>query len=356
MKNSKRKIISFALAIVLCLSLGVNAFAAEPGAMVTQSTDKLEVRVNGHLTQFPDAQPYIDENSRTLIPLRFVTEALGADVSWNQSAKIASVEKNGIRCDITIGSKAMAVTKDGKVDTVMMDTQAVLKDSRTFVPIRYVAEALGAYVDYSNYYRTVGIWQSVFTPEQIEYLQSLPIDYKMHLADSTQSFVPEYSGGAVEGRTQNGFESFATAREYVYRHLNTDAVNFNIGQYKASTEGDAGKMMDYFLEEAKLYMETTDRNVNPYGLNVGGGNAVFYTDPALVYQPNINLPNEFAVRGIIVFVDEGANETYYLLRDVRIGRDEKQAGAVAAYYSEFAGSGLFTAKDVPFSTDNLSAN
>ena len=140
MENGKRKVISFALAIVLCFSLGVNAFAAEPGTMATQSTDKLEVRVNGHLTQFPDAQPYIDENSRTLIPLRFVTEALGADVSWNQLAKIASVEKDGIRCDITIGSKAMAVTEDGKVD--LQDAVAILQN--VALPAKYPLTEKGA--------------------------------------------------------------------------------------------------------------------------------------------------------------------------------------------------------------------
>ncbi len=352
MENNKHKVIAFALAVAICLSFGANAFAAEPGAMVTQSTDKLEVRVNGHLTQFPDAQPYIDENSRTLIPLRFVTEALGADVSWNQSAKIASVEKSGIRCDITIGSKAMAVTKDGNVDTVMMDTQAVLKDSRTFVPIRYVAEALGAYVDYSNYYKTVGIWQSIFTPEQIEYLQNLPIDYRMHTTDSSDHFIPEYSGEAINGRTENGFESFATAREYVYRNVNTAPVNLKWGGWVPSTEEDSGVLIDKFLQEIPHFLEEDPM----YGGAIPGEYG-WYTSPALVFQPHTS-SNFVIVRGIFSgYTSDG--QLLFFVEDIRCGRDQNRGSAHCTYsLVDILGTKdyYFTVEDAPFDVSNLSAN
>ncbi len=346
MKNSKYKIIAFALAIAICLSFGANAFAAEPGTMVTQSTDKLEVRVNGHLTQFPDAQPYIDENSRTLIPLRFVTEALGAEVSWNQSAKIASVEKNGIRCDITIGEADMLVTENGNTSTVTMDTQAVLKNSRTFVPIRYVAEALGAYVDYSNYYRTVGIWQSVFTPEQIEYLQSLPINYKMHYTDSYKTFIDEFSGPYTSYRTEDGFESFATAREYVYRNIDTSPVNMQWTGWVPSTEDDSGVLLDKFVTEATLlYMRDEEGKGTSEDVNL-------YFDSALVYQPNIQ-SDAFVLRGIAV-----TPGPYYYVIDVRCGRNANSGGAHCDYYStDFSDKGLqyFDVTSVPFKANNLPA-
>ena len=56
-----------------------------------------------------------------------------------------------------------------------MDTAAVLKDSRTYVPFRFVAEALGAHVDYSDTYRTVGIYSDVATSEQVTGSLTLPI-------------------------------------------------------------------------------------------------------------------------------------------------------------------------------------
>jgi hypothetical protein len=63
------------LIITLCLIIlcTVTAFASE----VSSAPD---VRVNGKLVSFPDEQPFI-QDGRTYIPVRFVAEALGADVS-----------------------------------------------------------------------------------------------------------------------------------------------------------------------------------------------------------------------------------------------------------------------------------
>ena len=137
----KRKITSI-LAVVLILAtvLATSAMAASPEPAVT-------VRVNGMTVDFPDGQPYVDANSRTMIPVRFVSEELGAKVSWDRNAQTAVIEKNGIRLDIPIGSSLLKVTESGKARSVTMDTEAVLKEGRTYVPIRFVAEALGAVVD-----------------------------------------------------------------------------------------------------------------------------------------------------------------------------------------------------------------
>ena len=63
-----------ALCIVMMLGLllTMGAFAAEVSTAP-------EVRVNGTLVSFPDAGPFIDENNRTMIPVRFVAENLGGN-------------------------------------------------------------------------------------------------------------------------------------------------------------------------------------------------------------------------------------------------------------------------------------
>jgi len=45
--------------------------------------------------KFPDAEPFIDENSRTQVPIRFVGEALGANVSWDGNTKKVTITLNG---------------------------------------------------------------------------------------------------------------------------------------------------------------------------------------------------------------------------------------------------------------------
>lgn len=162
-----KKIIGTVLAFFVVISLAAPCFAAE----ATEASG-VDVRVNGSIIAFPDAQPYIDENDRTLIPVRFVAEELGADVSWNNDEQIAIIEQDGIRIEVPIGNKAITVTENGQARTVQMDTKAVLSEDRTYVPIRFVAESLGAWVGYSDLFNTVQIYRDVLTPEEITRLHS----------------------------------------------------------------------------------------------------------------------------------------------------------------------------------------
>lgn len=164
------------ISLLLAVAMLVSAFCLT-GAAAAETPDGigssvLTVKYNGEAVVFPDAQPFIDENNRTLIPVRFVAETMGADVRWDQETQTAVIEQNGITIMVLIGSDTITVTKDGSTYTVKMDTQAVLAEDRTYVPIRYVAEALGAWVSYSDLFTTVQIYRDVLTPEEITRLHS----------------------------------------------------------------------------------------------------------------------------------------------------------------------------------------
>jgi hypothetical protein len=138
--------------------------------------------------EFPDAQPYVDKNDRTLIPVRFVTESMGAEVSWNNYTNTATITKDDTTVKISIGSKTLYVVKGLNTSTVTMDTAAVLSEDRTYVPIRFVAEALGAYVDYSDLYNAVEIVMSEdLSAEEIARLRSYDMVQTWTLTDNTAS-------------------------------------------------------------------------------------------------------------------------------------------------------------------------
>jgi hypothetical protein len=113
----------------------------------------LRVVVNGDKVNFPDAQPFIDENGRTQVPVRFVSEALGANVEWDGTTKKVSVNLNSRKVILTIGKKEYVVNNQ----SYQMDTVALLMESRTFVPLRFVSEALGATVIWEQNTRSVYI-------------------------------------------------------------------------------------------------------------------------------------------------------------------------------------------------------
>ncbi len=107
--------------------------------------DVIYIRANGILIDFDDdAQPFIDSSNRTLVPVRAVSEMLDAKVDWDSENQTVTIEQNGKIIKIIIGSDTMTV--DGKA--VQMDTQAVISEERTYIPIRFAAEALGLTVQW----------------------------------------------------------------------------------------------------------------------------------------------------------------------------------------------------------------
>ncbi|GEM_PF-7007869 len=121
--------------------------APEQGATIDViSGDGLFVKVNDNAVSFPDAEPYIDENGRTQIPIRAVAEALGCKVDWDDASQTAIITKDNTVIMIVIGSSDMQVGSE----TVQMDTAAEIKDERTYIPVRFVGEALGMTVNWIN--------------------------------------------------------------------------------------------------------------------------------------------------------------------------------------------------------------
>ncbi|MBE7018841.1 MAG: hypothetical protein E7413_03055 [Ruminococcaceae bacterium] len=89
--------------------------------------------------------------SRTLVPLRSIFEAMGADVEWDQSTSTAIAKRDGVEIKIQIGANEMY--KDGK--SIPVDVPARLLNDRTMVPVRVIAESFGANVEWNQNGRTV---------------------------------------------------------------------------------------------------------------------------------------------------------------------------------------------------------
>ena len=138
---------------LVCVILIIGIAAAMIMPVSAANEIPLKVLVNGKKLDFPDAKPFIDENSRTQVPARFIGEELGATVTWDQDTKTATFVRGNDKLEIYIGKKEYKL--NGQVK--QMDTEALLLENRTFVPARYVAEAFGATVEWSGATRTVRI-------------------------------------------------------------------------------------------------------------------------------------------------------------------------------------------------------
>lgn len=99
-----------------------------------------------------DTRPIMQDN-RVYIPFRAVFEALGADVSYNASAKTVTAKRDSTTVSFTVGEAQYS--KNGV--TQQMDANVFVQDGRTFVPVRFAAQALGATVEWDSENRTVVI-------------------------------------------------------------------------------------------------------------------------------------------------------------------------------------------------------
>ena len=98
---------------------------------------------------------YIDGADRTMVPLRAIGEALGAELGWDGVRRVVTLTKGGVTVRLTIGSNVAEVNGAA----VTMDTIAVIRNDRTMVPLRYVGEFLGAEVGWDDASRAVTVRQ-----------------------------------------------------------------------------------------------------------------------------------------------------------------------------------------------------
>lgn len=98
-----------------------------------------------------DTAPYLvtDENGGgyTMVPVRFIAEALGADVSWDGTARKVGIDLDGRHFELTIGQLVPGTP-----------VAATIRDSRTFVPLRYVMESFGARVEWTQREQRIDIY------------------------------------------------------------------------------------------------------------------------------------------------------------------------------------------------------
>ena len=86
-----------------------------------------------------DAAPYVDSNWRTMVPIRALAEAFDATVTYDNDDRTVTIEYNDKTIVMTIDESTYTVNGE----ELTMDTAAVIQGDRTYVPVRFAAEAMG---------------------------------------------------------------------------------------------------------------------------------------------------------------------------------------------------------------------
>ncbi|QXM06746.1 copper amine oxidase N-terminal domain-containing protein [Crassaminicella indica] len=125
------------------------------GVEVKMQVGNSEIQVGDNVVTV-DVAPYIDANGRTMLPLRALLNALGVEdqnIMWNQADTSVTVFKGDRVIKVKVGEAKYTVNGV----EVPMDTVAVNKDGRVMLPVRAMANAVGAQVEWDGATRTVTI-------------------------------------------------------------------------------------------------------------------------------------------------------------------------------------------------------
>ena len=171
--------------ILLCLMVLFN--------IIAYATPTITVSIEGQNVAFTEAKPFVDENGRTLVPLRKISEELGFDVKWDAATKkialVADVKQNpgkewfdynytfvgelfqnfkNHKADVEtfsqiyyVGEKTVGIEYSGKgkseIITGEIDTCPVVKNGYTYIPARSLVEMIGYEVGWDGTTKHISI-------------------------------------------------------------------------------------------------------------------------------------------------------------------------------------------------------
>ena len=140
--------------------------ATIPKVDAATNKPQIEVLLDARKMAFPDAKPFQDDSNAVMVPIRFVSEKLGAKVGWSKAGgkQVVTLKTDKHSVAMTVGSATAVV--DGESKTY--DSKIILKQSRTFVPLRLVSEGLGQTVNWDQ----IGKWVWIGSQE-VPTLESL---------------------------------------------------------------------------------------------------------------------------------------------------------------------------------------
>jgi len=112
--------------------------------------------VNGKLVIL-DSVPIV-RNDRTLLPIRFVAEALGAQVGWDEAQQKVTIQDSKTKIEMWINKPTAIVNgKTVYIDPANYKVVPILVNGRTMLPVRFVSESLGAEVEWNEAQQKVTI-------------------------------------------------------------------------------------------------------------------------------------------------------------------------------------------------------
>lgn len=258
--NVKKILCVITLIAVLISSIGVQSLAEE-----------ITIRLDDVKVDCP--VPARIENGRTMVPMRAIFEAFGMNVTWNNELRSVTATKNDDTIIMTVGEAVLV--KNGK--ETALDVAPYIAENTTLIPVRAVAEALNATVEWNDEKRRVEITTSEYEENKDKWKEN---EGEINLSDMTVTG----EGVAVEGNTvvitKGGDFSVIGENENAMIHVNaTEKVKLRLSSVKLKNPSGPA----IFFENSKESLITITKGTENFvedgsEYNVDAKAAVFSND------------------------------------------------------------------------------
>ena len=219
---------------------------------------EIDVILDGKTLSF-DVPPMII-NSRTMVPLRAIFEAMGMEIEWDPTLYKITAKGEKSEIVMTVGDSTAYV--NGEAQT--LDSPPVIVDSRTLVPVRFISESVGAEVKWDDVSRTVDIYTGNRFKDYIFYRDSLRNTYTKLTQDKSLRIL--YYGGSVTagtGATNMNVYSWRAKTTKWFRESFPDAEITEINK----TIGETGTFLGVYRLGPDLIEQNPDLVFIEYAIN-----------------------------------------------------------------------------------------
>jgi molybdate transport system substrate-binding protein len=243
-----------ALLTVVALLLGTAVAPVSASEKVTVSIDGKGISMSSTY-----GIPYIDAANRTMVPLRIISEKLNREIKWDSATKTVTIDGT---VEIRIGSDIVKTP----YGNIAMDTSAVIKGERTYVPFRYVGEALGYDVEWKSSTKTANvITKSELTISAAASLKNALEEIKgMYLNEKPNAKVAITYGGS--GTLQQQIEQGAPVDVFL------SAATSNMNNLKGKGLLDNGTIKNILKNKVVLIAPTASKlTIKDFSAAAAGG-------------------------------------------------------------------------------------
>ncbi|MBR0027982.1 MAG: copper amine oxidase N-terminal domain-containing protein, partial [Clostridia bacterium] len=150
-----KKIIS----LITAAAISVSCVAAASAARVEDissalQNDEIHIIYNDKAVEYEDAKP-VNTDGRVMIPFRAALETMNADVDYDDATKTVTATKGDTTITFELLDDTIYIDNNGEKSEITMDVPMLVEDGRTYVPVRFMSNALGMDVGWNGDNETV---------------------------------------------------------------------------------------------------------------------------------------------------------------------------------------------------------